>query len=81
VLQRLALVARALGASRGVLTRHVATSVQDVMRYPFLSVLLYRGSFKQLKFEGAGDMYYATGALAYRGAWHDGAIHGHGSLV
>lgn len=50
----------------------------DVMRYPFLSALLYRGSFKELKFEGHGFMYWRNGKLAYDGNWYQGAMHGRG---
>ena len=53
---------------------------KDVMRYPFLSALLYRGSFKELKFEGQGFMYWRNGKLAFDGLWHKGAMHGDGVL-
>ena len=52
----------------------------DVMRYPFLSALLYRGSFKELKFEGQGFMYWRNGKVAFDGLWHKGAMHGDGVL-
>ena len=53
----------------------------DIMTYPFLAdKILYRGTFRELKFEGQGVMYYRNGQAAYQGAWHLGSMNGPGIL-
>jgi hypothetical protein len=60
--------------------RQSPLAYQDIMRYPFRSLILYRGTFKELKFQGQGIMFYQNGRRAYEGEWHGGSMHGSGVL-
>mmetsp|Transcript_487 Transcript_487/g.1329 ORF Transcript_487/g.1329 Transcript_487/m.1329 type:complete len:419 (+) Transcript_487:95-1351(+) len=53
---------------------------KDVMRYPGTASLLYWGSFKLLRFDGQGVLFWRNGLKAYEGAWVQGDMHGFGTL-
>lgn len=53
---------------------------KDVMRYPGSAALLYWGSFKLLRFDGHGVLFWRNGLKAYDGQWADGEMHGRGAL-
>lgn len=54
---------------------------QDIMRYPFSTDLLYWGTFRKLRFDGQGLLFYRNGNIAYNGTFVEGRMDGPGQLL
>jgi len=53
---------------------------EDIMRYPFSPDLLYWGTFRKLRFDGQGLMFFRSGKVAYNGTFAGGRMDGEGRL-